>query len=125
MTNTKRTTPLISIGRDFIIGDISGPVAIGENITQYIDCIFVRPDGSRIHGKSWRYIQGIRPNTDPKEIFGRLEELEKIDELFKNNSVLALTGFRGVGKSTLASMYVDMLEERGNWQEFIGVKWMR
>lgn len=127
MTNSKRTTPIISVGRDFTVGDVPGQLAIGENIRQYqdctfVDCTFVLPDSTTIQGKKWSYTQGIRPAIDPKNIFGRQRELAEIDELLKNNSVLALTGFRGTGKSTLASMYVDILEERG---ECAGIYWRK
>ena len=112
----------IQVGRDFKFGDVSGQIAIGEGITQsvYKDCTFILPDGSTVQGKSWLYTKGIRPTTDPTNIFGRRQELEKIDTFFKDSSALAITGFRGTGKSTLASMYIDRLEER---KEFAGIYW--
>jgi tetratricopeptide (TPR) repeat protein len=116
------TLPKIQVGRDFTMGDVSGQVAIGTGNVQYQNCVFNLPDGSTLSGQSWLYTQGIRPSTDPAKIFGRQEELEKIDELFKHNSALALTGFRGTGKSTLASMYIDRLEKRG---EFAGIYWRK
>jgi tetratricopeptide (TPR) repeat protein len=94
-------------------GDVSGTVATGNNIQ-----IIVNKDGS----KTWLYTQGIKPATDPANIFGRLRELNKIDEFFKHNSVLAITGVRGTGKSTLASMYLDIIEKRG---DFAGIYWRR
>ena len=112
----------IQVGGDFKFGDVPGQIAIGEGITQsvYKDCTFILPDGSTVQGKSWLYTKGIRPTTDPTNIFGRRQELEKIDTLFKDSSALAITGFRGTGKSTLASMYIDRLEER---KEFAGIYW--
>jgi tetratricopeptide (TPR) repeat protein len=112
----------IQVGGDFKLGDVSGQIAIGEGITQFVynDCTFILPDGSTVQGKSWLYTKGIRPTTDPTNIFGRRQELEKIDTLFKDSSALAITGFRGTGKSTLASMYIDRLEER---KEFAGIYW--
>ena len=126
MTTSSTSVPTIQVGGNFRIGDVSGQVAIGDNIslTQiiYNDCVFVHPDGSTVHGKSWSYIQGIRPSTDPDNIFGRQQELEKIDELFNPTSALAITGFKGTGKSTLASMYIDRLEKKG---EFAGIFWRK
>ncbi len=64
MTTSITSVPTIQVGGDFRIGDVSGQIAIGDNITQtqiiYNDCIFVLPDGSTVQGKSWSYIQGIR-----------------------------------------------------------------
>jgi tetratricopeptide (TPR) repeat protein len=114
--------PKIQVGRDFRMGNTSGLVGIGDNIAQYQNCVFNLPDGSTLSGQSWLYTQGIRPSTDPREIFGRQDELEKIDDLFKHNSALAITGFRGTGKSTLASMYIDRLEKRG---ECAGIYWRK
>ena len=112
----------IQVGGDFKLGDVSGQIAIGEGITQFVynDCTFILPDGSTVQGKSWLYTKGIRPTTDPTNIFGRRQELEKIDTFFKDSSALAITGFRGTGKSTLASMYIDRLEKR---KEFAGIYW--
>jgi len=114
----------IDVGCDFKIGDISGVAAIGSNNTQtiYKNCTFEYPDGSTKQGKLWLYAEGVRPNTDPDKIFGRQEELEKIDFLLKGKSALAITGFRGTGKSTLASMYIDQLEQRG---EYAGIYWRK
>lgn len=126
MTTSSTSVPTIQVGGNFRIGDVSGQVAIGDNISQtqiiYNDCVFVLPDDSTVHGKSWSYIQGIRPSTDPNNIVGRQEELDRIDELFNPTSALAITGFRGTGKSTLASMYIDILEKRGN---FAGIFWRK
>ena len=120
------STSIIQVGGDFNIGDASGQIAIGEGITQtqtvYKDCTFILPDGSTVHGKSWLYTEGIRPTTDPANIFGRGQELEKIDEFLKDSSALAITGFSGTGKSTLASMYIDRIEKRG---EFAGIYWRK
>ena len=114
----------IDVGRDFKFGDISGVAAIGSNNTQkiYKNCTFEYPDGATIQGKLWLYAEGVRPNTDPNKIFGRREELEKIDLLLKDKSALAITGFRGTGKSTLVSMYIDQLEQRG---EYAGIYWRK
>ncbi len=118
--------PKIQVGGDFRIGDVSGQIAVGDGITQtqivYKDCTFNYPDGSTVHGKSWLYTNGIRPTTDPANIFGRQQELEKIDEFFRQTSALAITGFRGTGKSTLASMYLDRIEKRGG---YAGIYWRK
>ncbi len=100
-------------GGSISIGDVSGQVAIGENIT-----LIINKDGS----KSWLYTNGIRPATDPANIFGRQHELEEIDRRFSQTPALAITGFRGTGKSTLASMYLDRIEKRG---EYAGIYWRR
>lgn len=73
-----------------------------------------------MHGKSWLYTNGIRPTTDPANIFGRRQEQEKIDAFFNDCSALAITGFRGTGKSTLVSMYIDRVEKR---RDFAGIYW--
>jgi len=126
MTTSSTSVPTIQVGGNFRIGDVSGQIAIGDNISQtqiiYNDCVFALPDGSTVHGKSWFYIQGIRPSTDPDNIFGRQQELDKIDELSNPSSALAITGVRGTGKSTLASMHIDRLEKRG---EFAGIFWRK
>ncbi len=98
-----------------------GAFVAGGNIS-FKDCTFVLPDGSTVQGKSWLYTQGIRPPTDPNNIFGRQRELDEIDKLFKQCTALAITGFRGTGKSTLASMYLDIIEKRG---EYAGIYWRR
>lgn len=124
MSSNSKKAPTVKVGGDFKIGNISGQVAIGENIVQvqYNDCVFVLPDGSTIRGKSWHYTQGIRPSTDYSRIFGRIKELEEIDELLRNNSTITITGLRGIGKSTLASMYVDKLQRE---QHLIGIYWRK
>ncbi len=123
---SKLPAPKIRVGGDFKIGDVSGQTAVGDGITQtqivYKDCTFNYPDGSTVHGKSWLYTQGIRPTTDPNNIFGRQQELGKIDEFFRQTSALTITGFRGTGKSTLASIYLDRLEKRGG---YAGIYWRR
>ena len=103
----------IIAGRNVTFGDVNSPVAIGENIIQIIN-----QNGT----KSWLYSQGFRPPTDSDNIFGRQEELEEIDEFLNQNSALAITGFRGTGKSTLASMYTDRVQKRG---EFAGIYWRK
>lgn len=118
------SVPKIQVDGNFKHGNVSGQAAIGENITQtvYKDCTFILPDGSPVHGKSWLYTQGIRPTVDPANIFGRQQELNEIDEFFKDSPALVITGFRGTGKSTLASMYIDRLEKRG---AYAGIYWRR
>jgi tetratricopeptide (TPR) repeat protein len=103
----------ITAGGNVTFDNISGQVAFGENITQIIN-----QDGT----KSWLYAMGFRPSTDPNNIFGRQEELVWIDEFFKQNSALAIIGFRGTGKSTLASMYIDIIQKRG---DFAGIYWRK
>ena len=124
MTPGESSVPKIQVSGDFKLGNVSGQAAIGENITQtvYKDCTFIFPDGSPVHGKSWLYTQGIRPTTDPANIFGRQQELNEIDEFFKDSPALVITGFRGTGKSTLASMYIDRLEKR---DAYAGIYWRR
>jgi tetratricopeptide (TPR) repeat protein len=95
--------------------EIKGEYAAGRDI----NIIYY---SSAIHGKSWLYTQGIRPPTDPANIFGRQRELRVIDEFFKQNTALAITGLRGTGKSTLASMYLDIIEKKG---ECAGIYWRR
>ncbi len=99
----------------------AGAIAAGGNIS-FKDCTFILPDGSAVQGKSWLYTQGIRPTTDPNNIFGRQRELDEIDKLFKQCTALAITGFRGTGKSTLASMYIDIIEKKG---EYAGIYWRK
>lgn len=124
MTPGEPSVPKIQVSGDFKLGNVSGQAAIGENIAQtvYKDCTFILPDGSTVHGKSWVYTQGIRPTTDPTNIFGRQRELDKIDEFFKDIPALVITGYRGTGKSTLASMYLDRLGKRGT---FVGMYWRK
>lgn len=124
MTDVNPSVPKICVGRDFNVGGVSGQISIGENITQkqinYKNCFFVFPDGKTLNGKSWLYAQSIRPSIDAANIFGRYQELDKIDEILKDKSALVIAGLRGIGKSTLASMYLDRLEKRG---EFAGIYW--
>ncbi len=102
-----------TVGGSISIDDVSGQIAIGKNIIQIIN-----KDGS----KSWLYTNGIRPTTDPANIFGRQQELEEIDKRFKQSTALAITSFRGTGKSTLASMYLDRIEKGG---EYAGIYWRK
>ncbi|MBI4223021.1 MAG: tetratricopeptide repeat protein [Planctomycetes bacterium] len=124
MTPGESSVPKIQVSGDFKLGNVSGQAAIGENIVQTVfkDCTFILPDGSDVHGKSWLYTQGIRPTTDPANIFGRQQELGEIEEFFKDSPALVITGFRGTGKSTLASMYIDRLEKR---DAYAGIYWRR
>lgn len=122
MTSIDHSAPKIYVGENFEMGDTSGQVAVGENITQYQDCTFVHFDGTTFIGKSWLYDQGFKPAISPDNIFGREEEIEKIDFSFKENSSLAITGISGTGKSTLASMYVDKVEKMG---KFAGIYWRK
>lgn len=100
-------------GGNVTFNNISGQVAIGENITQIFN-----QDGT----KSWLYVMGFRPTIDLNNIFGRQEELVWIDKFFIQNSALAIIGFRGTGKSTLASMYIDIIQKRGY---FAGIYWRK
>lgn len=124
MTPGESSVPKIQVGGNFKIGNVPGQAAIGENIAQIVckDCTFILPDGSDVHGKSWLYTQGIRPTTDPANIFGRQQELDEIDEFFKDSPALVITGFRGTGKSTLASMYLDRLEKG---ETYAGIYWRK
>jgi tetratricopeptide (TPR) repeat protein len=109
---------------DVVFGDVSGQVAIGDNNLQVTknNWICTLPNGTIVGGKTWRYTQGIRPMVDQNRIFGRQQELEKIDHLLENSSCLAITGFRGTGKSTVASMYLDRIEKTG---KYAGIFWRR
>jgi tetratricopeptide (TPR) repeat protein len=124
MTADEPSVPTINVGGNFVQGDISGQSAIGNNISQisYKDCVFYYPDGSTKNGYSWIYTQGARPVIDPKRIFGREKEIENIEDLLKDKSALVITGFRGTGKSTLASMFVDRMEKSG---KFAGIYWRK
>ena len=48
--------------------------------------------------------------------------MDNIDKFFKQSSALAITGFTGIGKSILASMYTKEIENRG---EFAGIYWRK
>lgn len=131
MSSNKPSCPEIPVGGDFKTGDINtgdialGQYAVGKGITQtieYNDCTFVLSDSSVVHGRSWIYIEGIRPSTDPATTFGRQENLKKLDEYFKQHSAVAVTGLRATGKSTLASMYIDRLEKE---EKYAGIYWRR
>ena len=122
MKSSSEILRTIKVGGNFTQGHISGQNAIGNNIIQMKDCIIIYPDGSTVHGHSWIYTQGVRPEIDPSKIFGRNRDLEKIDDIFKNNSALVITGFCGTGKSTIASMYVEKIQKRG---EFAGIFWRK
>ncbi len=115
-------TPTIQAGGNVNFGNITGLVAIGDNIVQYQNCNIVLPDGSTVPWKSWKFVQGVRPTTDPKSIFGRQQELEKIKNILTASPALAITGYSGTGKSTLASMYVDEIEECG---KYAGIYWRK
>ena len=103
-----------------IVGKIDS-LTVGSNV-QYIDCSVPKPDGTTSKASSHCYAQGMRPITDPKSVFGRQQELERIDEILKTSSSLAITGFRGTGKSTLASMYIDRIEKSC---AYAGIYWRR
>lgn len=112
----------IKVGGNFTQGNISGQSAIGNNIIQMKDCVIIYPDGSRLNGLSWFYTQGVRPEINPNKVFGREKDIEEIDTILKNKSALAITGFCGTGKSTIASMYIERIQERG---EFAGIYWRK
>jgi tetratricopeptide (TPR) repeat protein len=126
MTSHEAPVPKIDVGGNFTTGDISGQGIVGDGNTQnqitYINSTFIRPNGSTIEGKVWLYTEGYRPSTNSDNIFGRQQELKWIDEHFNQSSALAITGIRGTGKSTLASMYIDVLE---NESKYAGIYWRR
>lgn len=64
---------------------------------------------------------GVRPPIDPNRIFGRKAELDEIDQRLSSASSLAITGIRGIGKSTLVSMWVERVEQKG---KFIDIVWL-
>jgi len=68
------------------------------------------------------YTQGSRPDIDPEKIFGRENELKSIEDELKNKNILIISGLRGTGKSTLASMFVDKMEKTG---KFVGIFWQK
>ena len=68
------------------------------------------------------YTQGFRPVIDPKKIFGREKDLEKIENLLEANSALVITGLRGTGKSILTSMFIDRIEKTG---KFADIYWRK
>lgn len=73
--------------------------------------------------QTWLYTQGNKPSTDPNKIFGRQSDVEKIGELFnKGKNALALIGIEGVGKSTVASKYVDQLSKNCDYK---GIYWRK
>ena len=74
------------------------------------------------HQNSWIYVDGSRPAIDPKRIFGREKELESIENILNDKSALVITGLRGTGKSTLASMFIERMEKSG---KFDGIYWRK
>ena len=125
MTADESLVPIIYVGRNFTLGNISGQIAMGNDISQqltYYKCIFNYPEGSTKQGHSWIYTQGARPAIDPKRIFGREKELESIENHLNDKNILVLTGLRGTGKSTLASMFFDRMVESG---KFAGIYWRK
>jgi len=56
------------------------------------------------------------------DFVGRKEELQKVDELLNQNSMLLLlNGIGGIGKSTLASYYLNQKKDEFNYYGFIEV----
>ena len=122
MTSDEPSGRTISVGKDFTLGNNTGQIIIGNNNSQTQNIIINCPEDLSKKGKSWIYTQGVRPVIDPNKIFGREKELENIENLLKGNSALVITGLRGTGKSTLASMYYDKMLESG---KFAGIYWRR
>jgi hypothetical protein len=75
-----------------------------------------------VYPNSWIDQDIFRPVIDAEQIFGREKELEDIENLLKNKSALVITGFRGTGKSTLASLFVDKMYKNG---KFAGIYWRK
>ena len=75
-----------------------------------------------IYPNSWIDQDSFRPATGTERIFGREKELEEIENLLKDQSTLVITGFRGTGKTTLASMFVDKMDKSG---KFAGIYWRK
>ena len=121
MKQGKKTVQTVGISGKVTLGEISGQSILGNNNKQFQGCVFYY-NGSTVHERSWIYTQGFRPEIKPDQIFGREGDIEKIDNIFKEKSVLAITGFCGTGKSTIASMYVKRIQERG---EFAGIYWRK
>ncbi|MFB3889996.1 MAG: tetratricopeptide repeat protein [Candidatus Bathyarchaeia archaeon] len=124
MPKSEKAAPTIKVSRDFKVGKVAGQVAIGSGNIQFSNCTFVLPDGSALPGKSWFFTQGVRPSTDPKAVFGRQDDLRKIEELFRDNHAVALIGLEGIGKSTLASKYFERLETEETTR-YAGIYWRR
>ena len=124
MTADEPSVLTIDMGGDFTLRKVSGQKAIDNDISHmpYKELSFFHPEGSTKHGHSWIYIQGDRPVPDPKRVFGREKELKNIENFLKDKTTLVITGFHGVGKSTLASMFVDRMGESG---DFAGIYWRK
>jgi hypothetical protein len=75
-----------------------------------------------VYPNSWINQDIFRPVIDIEQIFGREKELEDIENLLKDKSALVITGFRGTGKSTLASLFVDKMYKNG---KFAGIYWRK
>lgn len=103
---------------------VSGQVSAGGSKArmEYRELTFFYPDGSTKYGHSWIYTHGARPIPYPKRVFGREKELEIIEKIFQDRSALIITGQHGVGKSTLASMFVNRMGER--WK-FFEIYWRK
>jgi tetratricopeptide (TPR) repeat protein len=98
---------------------VSGQNCMGNNKSRmlYREFNFYYPEGSTKHGHSWIYTHGARPIIDPKKLFGRDKELAVIEVLLRDKGALVLGGFHGIGKSTLASMFVNRMGERWKFAE--------
>jgi len=56
------------------------------------------------------------------DFVGRKEELQKVDELLNQNSMLLLlNGIGGIGKSTLASYYLNQHKDNFDYYGFVQV----
>jgi hypothetical protein len=100
----------------------------GNNNYQEIIINYLGEYGTNKIERTWLYESDIRPITDPKKVFGRQQELDELDKLFENgNHAIALIGIEGIGKSTLASKYIDRLTDTtfGKQPKYAGIFWRK
>lgn len=124
MTTDQSSALTVVKGRNLAREVISDPTIIGSSKSrmEYNEVTFFYPDGSTKHGHSWIYTHGARPIPYPKRVFGREKELEIMEKLLQDKNALVVTGRHGIGKSTLASMFVNSMGER--WR-FAEIYWRR
>lgn len=124
MTADQSSALTVVKGRNLAREVISDPTIIGSSKSrmEYRELTFFYPDGSTKNGHSWIYTHGARPIPYPKRVFGREKELEIMEKLLQDKSVLVITGMHGIGKSTLASMFVNRMGEQ--WK-FAEIYWRR
>ena len=124
MTSDQSSALTVVKGRNLTPANISDQDSIGSSKSrmEYRELTFFYPDGSTKHGHSWIYTHGARPIPYPKRVFGREKELAIMEKLLQDKSALVITGRHGIGKSTLASMFVNMMGE--HWK-FFEIYWRK